>query len=149
MGFDDSINANLDDFAERQDVEIPDELPLMAVRDVVVFNSMIIPLFVGRVSSVAAVNEALTRDKLLVLLTQRARGRQGPGRSGRRRGSGGSQGSAGRCARGVPASDRDERRRARRQQQRGGKRGGERGWGGGRAPATVAVVMGRSLMIRL
>jgi ATP-dependent Lon protease len=71
VGFDDSIHANLDDFAERQDVEIPDELPLMAVRDVVVFNSMIIPLFVGRTSSVAAVNEALTRDKLLVLLTQR------------------------------------------------------------------------------
>jgi ATP-dependent Lon protease len=71
VGFDDSIHANLDDFAERQDVEIPDELPLMAVRDVVVFNSMIIPLFVGRPSSVAAVNEALTRDKLLVLLTQR------------------------------------------------------------------------------
>ena len=71
MGFDDSIHANLDDFAERQDVGIPDELPLMAVRDVVVFNSMIIPLFVGRTSSVAAVNEALTRDKLLVLLTQR------------------------------------------------------------------------------
>ena len=71
MGFDDSIHANLDDFAERQDIEIPDELPLMAVRDVVVFNSMIIPLFVGRSSSVAAVNEALSRDKLLVLLTQR------------------------------------------------------------------------------
>ena len=71
MGFDDSIHANLDDFAERQDVEIPDELPLMAVRDVVVFNSMIIPLFVGRSSSVAAVNEALSRDKLLLLLTQK------------------------------------------------------------------------------
>ncbi|MDX2433808.1 MAG: LON peptidase substrate-binding domain-containing protein, partial [Desulfobacterales bacterium] len=71
MGFDDSIHANLDDFAERQDIEIPDELPLMAVRDVVVFNSMIIPLFVGRPSSVAAVNEALTQDKLLVLLTQK------------------------------------------------------------------------------
>ena len=71
MGFDDSINASLDDFAERQDIEIPDELPLMAVRDVVVFNSMIIPLFVGRSSSVAAVNDALSRDKLLVLLTQK------------------------------------------------------------------------------
>ncbi|MFC1843406.1 endopeptidase La [Thermodesulfobacteriota bacterium] len=71
MGFDDSIHANLDDFAERQDIEIPEELPLMAVRDVVVFNSMIIPLFVGRSSSVAAVNEALSQDKLLVLLTQR------------------------------------------------------------------------------
>jgi len=71
VGFDDSIHANLDDFAERQDIEIPDELPLMAVRDVVVFNSMIIPLFVGRTSSVAAVNEALASDKLLVLLTQK------------------------------------------------------------------------------
>ena len=71
MGFDDTLHASLDDFAERQDIDIPDELPLMAVRDVVVFNYMIIPLFVGRNSSVAAVNEALTKDKLLVLLTQR------------------------------------------------------------------------------
>ena len=71
MGFDDTLHASLDDFAERQDIEIPDELPLMAVRDVVVFNYMIIPLFVGRDSSVAAVNEALAKDKLLVLLTQR------------------------------------------------------------------------------
>jgi len=71
VGFDDSIHANLDDFAERHDIDIPDELPLMAVRDVVVFNSMIIPLFVGRSSSVAAVNEALTKDKLLLLLTQK------------------------------------------------------------------------------
>ena len=46
-------------------------ITLMAVRDVVVFNSMIIPLFVGRTSSVAAVNEALASDKLLVLLTQK------------------------------------------------------------------------------
>ena len=79
MGFDDSIHANLDEFAERQDVEIPEELPLMAVRDVVVFNSMIIPLFVGRSSSVAAVNEALSKDKLLVLLTQKDATNENPG----------------------------------------------------------------------
>ncbi|MBE9519507.1 MAG: LON peptidase substrate-binding domain-containing protein, partial [Proteobacteria bacterium] len=71
VGFDDTLHASLDDFAERQDIDIPDDLPLMAVRDVVVFNYMIIPLFVGRDSSVAAVNEALAKDKLLVLLTQR------------------------------------------------------------------------------
>jgi ATP-dependent Lon protease len=71
VGFDDTLHASLEDFAERQDIEIPDELPMMAVRDVVVFNYMIIPLFVGRNSSVAAVNEALAKDKLLVLLTQR------------------------------------------------------------------------------
>jgi len=78
VGFDDSIHANLDDFAERQDIEIPDDLPLMAVRDVVVFNSMIIPLFVGRASSVAAVNEALAQDKLLVLLTQKDSTQENP-----------------------------------------------------------------------
>ncbi|MCK4837261.1 MAG: endopeptidase La [Desulfobulbaceae bacterium] len=43
----------------------------MAVRDVVVFNYMIIPLFVGRPTSIAAVNEALTKDKILMLGTQK------------------------------------------------------------------------------
>ncbi|MEN8257884.1 MAG: endopeptidase La [Thermodesulfobacteriota bacterium] len=43
----------------------------MAVRDIVVFNYMIIPLFVGRSASVEAVQEALARDKLLMLVTQK------------------------------------------------------------------------------
>ena len=43
----------------------------MAVRDVVIFNYMIIPLFVGRPTSIAAVNEALTNDKMLMLATQK------------------------------------------------------------------------------
>ncbi|NLZ17941.1 MAG: endopeptidase La [Desulfobulbaceae bacterium] len=54
-----------------QDLEIPEILPLMAVRDVVVFNYMIIPLFVGRPSSVEAVNDALAGQKLLMLVTQK------------------------------------------------------------------------------
>ncbi|MEA2085400.1 MAG: endopeptidase La [Thermodesulfobacteriota bacterium] len=53
------------------ETEIPDVLPLMAVRDVVIFNYMIIPLFVGRSASVGAVNDALTRDKLLFLVAQK------------------------------------------------------------------------------
>ncbi len=62
----------MDDFAENtQDMEIPDELPMMAVRDVVVFNYMIIPLFVGRPGSISAVNEAMSGDKLLMLVTQK------------------------------------------------------------------------------
>ncbi len=62
----------MDDFAENtQDMEIPEELPLMAVRDVVVFNYMILPLFVGRPGSVSAVNEAMNGDKLLMLVTQK------------------------------------------------------------------------------
>jgi ATP-dependent Lon protease len=62
----------MDDFAENtQDMEIPEQLPMMAVRDVVVFNYMIIPLFVGRPGSISAVNEAMAGDKLLMLVTQK------------------------------------------------------------------------------
>jgi len=61
----------MDDFSNSEDVQIPEILPMMAVRDVVVFNYMIIPLFVGRPGSVEAVNEALAANKLLMLVTQK------------------------------------------------------------------------------
>ncbi|WP_136798317.1 endopeptidase La [Desulfosediminicola ganghwensis] len=61
----------MDDFSSNEDMEIPEVLPMMAVRDVVVFNYMIIPLFVGRPGSVEAVNEALNSNKLLMLVTQK------------------------------------------------------------------------------
>jgi len=62
----------MDDFGDNlQDLEIPEVLPLMAVRDVVIFNYMIIPLFVGRPGSIEAVNEAMNGDKLLMLVTQK------------------------------------------------------------------------------
>ena len=79
MGLNDSMSAGMDDFTERQDFDIPEELPMMAVRDVVVFNYMIIPLFVGRPTSVAAVNEALAKDKLLMLVTQKDATKEEPG----------------------------------------------------------------------
>ncbi len=71
MDFNDSLSIGMDDFTDHEDMVIPDELPMMAVRDVVVFNYMIIPLFVGRPSSVDAVNAALEGDKLIMLLTQK------------------------------------------------------------------------------
>ncbi|MBL4904365.1 MAG: endopeptidase La [Desulfocapsa sp.] len=71
MDFNDSLSIGMDDFTGHEDMVIPDELPMMAVRDVVVFNYMIIPLFVGRPSSVDAVNAALEGDKLIMLLTQK------------------------------------------------------------------------------
>jgi len=61
----------MDDFSNNEDMEIPEVLPMMAVRDVVIFNYMIIPLFVGRPGSVEAVNEALGANKLLMLVTQK------------------------------------------------------------------------------
>jgi ATP-dependent Lon protease len=51
-------------------IEIPDVLPLLPVRDVVVFTYMILPLFVGRDKSVRAVDAAMAKDRLLLLATQ-------------------------------------------------------------------------------
>ncbi len=78
MNFDDSLSIGMDDFSDSENVNIPDVLPMMAVRDVVVFNYMIIPLFVGRSGSVDAVNEALAGDKLLMLVTQKDATRDNP-----------------------------------------------------------------------
>jgi len=69
----------MDDFSDNiQDLEIPNKLPMMAVRDVVVFNYMIIPLFVGRPGSIEAVNEAMSKDKLLMLVTQKDATKENP-----------------------------------------------------------------------
>lgn len=54
-----------------KDADIPAVLPLMPVRDVVIFNDMLLPLFVGREKSVRAVEEALTKDSFLMLVTQK------------------------------------------------------------------------------
>ncbi len=55
-----------------EQIEIPHTLPMLPVRDIVVFPYMIIPLFVGRDSSIRSVEEALTKtDKLIFLSSQK------------------------------------------------------------------------------
>ncbi|MGE0615665.1 MAG: endopeptidase La [Bacteriovoracia bacterium] len=55
-----------------EQVEIPEVLPMLPVRDIVVFPYMIIPLFVGRDSSIQSVEEALSRsDRLILLASQK------------------------------------------------------------------------------
>src|SRR4051812_11658355 len=55
-----------------EQVEIPQTLPMLPVRDIVVFPYMIIPLFVGRESSIKSVEEALSRsDRLILLASQK------------------------------------------------------------------------------
>lgn len=57
---------------EKKHMEIPDQLPLLPVRDLVVFPYMIVPLFVGRKSSINALNKALAgKDRLMVLTAQK------------------------------------------------------------------------------
>ena len=54
-----------------EEVEIPEVLPLLPVRDIVVFNHMVLPLFVGRDRSVQAVDTAMAADRLILLATQK------------------------------------------------------------------------------
>ncbi len=52
-------------------MKLPDTLPVLALRDMVVFPYMIIPLFVGRDFSIRAIDEALSKDRIIVTLTQK------------------------------------------------------------------------------
>jgi ATP-dependent Lon protease len=63
---------------EVEELKIPDVLPLLPVRDVVVYPYMILPLFVGRELSIAAVDQALAGDRLIFLATQKDMGDEEP-----------------------------------------------------------------------
>ena len=43
----------------------------MPLRDIVIFPSMVIPLFVGREKSIKAFQEVMKSDKSIVLVTQK------------------------------------------------------------------------------
>ena len=46
-------------------------LPLLPLRDIVVFPSMVLPLFVGRDKSITALNEVMKNGKKIILVTQK------------------------------------------------------------------------------
>ena len=52
-------------------MDIKISLPLLPLRDIVVFPSMVIPLFVGRDKSISALNEVMKNDKKIILVTQK------------------------------------------------------------------------------
>lgn len=56
---------------EEKEIEIPDSLPVLPVRDIVVFPYMILPLFVGRDMSIKAIEHSLSTNKMVMLLTQK------------------------------------------------------------------------------
>ena len=59
MSFDDKV------------LEIPQTLPMLPVRDIVVFPYNIIPLFVGRDTSIRSVEDALAKNRLIFLASQK------------------------------------------------------------------------------
>jgi ATP-dependent Lon protease len=68
-----------DDMPNPNPADLPQVLPVLAVRDIVVFNYMILPLFVGREKSVQAVDSALAGDRYILILTQKDETVEDPG----------------------------------------------------------------------
>jgi ATP-dependent Lon protease len=56
---------------DEKNATIPDTLPLISVRDIVIFTDMLLPLFIGREKSVRAVEEAVEKDGFLFLTAQK------------------------------------------------------------------------------
>jgi len=56
---------------EQPPIEIPQTMPLLPIRDIVVFPAMVLPLFVGRDLSIKAIDEALANNRMVVLAAQR------------------------------------------------------------------------------
>jgi len=52
-------------------IDVPDRLPVVALRDLVFFPYMVLPLLIGRARSVAALEEARAGDGLLLLVAQK------------------------------------------------------------------------------
>ena len=52
-------------------MDVKTSSPLLPLRDIVVFPSMVIPLFVGRDKSISALNEVMKKEKKIILVTQK------------------------------------------------------------------------------
>jgi ATP-dependent Lon protease len=58
--------------------DIPDIVPLLPVRDVVIYSYMILPLMVGREKSIKAVEQAVSGNRLIFLATQKSSSDEDP-----------------------------------------------------------------------
>ena len=54
------------------------ELPMLPLRDVVVFPHMVIPLFVGRPKSIKALESAMAAERRIMLVAQKAAAKDEP-----------------------------------------------------------------------
>src|SRR5215210_2195771 len=54
-----------------QQLQIPESLPLLPLRDIVIYPFMIVPLFVSREKSIRAVDEALGEHRMILLDCQK------------------------------------------------------------------------------
>src|SRR5436309_12727594 len=57
--------------AGEQNLQIPESLPVLPLRDIVIYPFMIVPLFVSREKSIRAVDDALGENRMILLASQR------------------------------------------------------------------------------
>src|SRR5258705_8638825 len=63
--------ATLEATDSEQQLQIPSELPVLPLRDIVIYPFMIVPLFVSREKSIRAVDEALGENRMILLASQK------------------------------------------------------------------------------
>ena len=64
---------------QRDPVRIPDQLPVLPLRDMVVYPFIIAPLSIARTSSIRAVDRALAENRMVLLVAQKDRDQDDPG----------------------------------------------------------------------
>jgi ATP-dependent Lon protease len=65
------ITAGLESVDGEQQLQIPNELPVLPLRDIVIYPFMIVPLFVSREKSIRAVDAALGENRMILLASQK------------------------------------------------------------------------------
>lgn len=66
------------DEGQEEQIRIPDQLPVLPLRDVVIFPYMILPLLVSFDKGIQAVDQALLQHRMILLLTQRDQTSENP-----------------------------------------------------------------------
>jgi len=64
---------------EDQQPRVPDVLPVLPLRDIVIFPFMIVPLYVSRDRSIRAVDQALAENRMILLAAQKKQDEDDPG----------------------------------------------------------------------
>src|SRR5947208_15475430 len=80
-GTDKEITEALETSESDPQLQIPDELPLLPLRDIVIYPFMIVPLFVSREKSIRAVDEALGEHRMILLDCQKDLDKEDPAQS--------------------------------------------------------------------
>ena len=64
---------------DEEPAKIPDVLPVLPLRDIVIFPFMIVPLYVSRDRSIKAVDQALADNRMILLVAQKRQDDEDPG----------------------------------------------------------------------